>query len=340
MVTKLRNPLDNVPKLDYSQIMGGEMQAEILSALREFAFFYIVDIPGFEAETEMEVMREFFRLPLSAKERYGTVKHNPNNTNVLRGYGNTKNALGLPIEEVYNIGQFGSRDIGVSDVSCRAEFISREANMWPRDGDFPGSQRFRCVLANSFKTRIDLARNIVDSISAELDYPEFSSKFQKAEFTSLYLKKYSTRDGKDNVHIYKADSGYSMKTEGGLDLSVPAHVDTTVTLLATYRNGGLQAVYRGAWYDVPSVMGSLMMMSGNLIEDLTDGKLPALQHRVLDIKEERYSTPFFFNPSFEADISRTQSGKETGKGFSQFGPWQVIQLHRDEPLLLNNNSLN
>ena len=48
------------------------------------------------------------------------------------------------------------------------------------------------------------------------------------------------RDGGDNSQIYSADSGYNMKTEGGQDLFIPAHVDTTITLLATYSNGGLQ----------------------------------------------------------------------------------------------------
>ena len=116
--------------------------------------------------------------------------------------------------------------------------------MWPRDEDFPGGKKFRGVLKNSFKIRINLVRRIVDSIAAELDYPEFINKFQKAEFTSFYLKKYSARDGNDaNVkHLYHADSGYSMKTEAGVDVAVPAHVDTTLTLLATYRNGGLQVI--------------------------------------------------------------------------------------------------
>ena len=85
MATKLYNPLQNVPKLDYTQLIKGEIQADIISAMREFAFFYVVDIPEFEAEAELEVMREFFSLPLSVKERYGTVKLNPNNANVFRG---------------------------------------------------------------------------------------------------------------------------------------------------------------------------------------------------------------------------------------------------------------
>ena len=79
------SPLLNVPKLDYTRILAGELQNEILSAMQEFAFFYIVNIPELHAEEEVDVMRGFFDLPLGVKERCGTVKHSPSNTNVLRG---------------------------------------------------------------------------------------------------------------------------------------------------------------------------------------------------------------------------------------------------------------
>ena len=44
---------------------------------------------------------------------------------VYSGYGYAKTDEGLLIEEVYNIGQYERRDIEISDVSSRAEFIAR-----------------------------------------------------------------------------------------------------------------------------------------------------------------------------------------------------------------------
>nr|AIW06454.1 putative isopenicillin-n-synthase [Ctenophora sp. W WRF-2014] len=336
------NPLSNVPKFNYQDILDGSAREDIIQAMQQYAFFYIINIPGFDAHAEVEAIKAFFSLPQAVKERCASIKHNANNTNILRGYGFTKSTTGQPIEEVFNMGQYEERKITLSDVESNAEFISREPNKWPGDEDFSASKEFRSALQSGFEMRMRLGRRLVEEIGRGLDYTQFGEKFTESEFTSFYLKKYTAREEKDNVNIYKADSGYSMKAEDGRDLSIPSHVDTTITLLTTYANGGLQALYKGEWYDVPSVMGSIMLMSGSLIEELSDGKLPSLRHRVIDIKSDRYSTPFFFNPSYHAKICESLSGKrtETGKEWVTFGPWQVKQLHRDEPLLLTPTSLN
>nr|AIW06480.1 putative isopenicillin-n-synthase [Lampea lactea] len=335
------NPLSEVPKYKYDDIVSGSLKDQIIGAMSKYGFFYIIGIPGFDPQAEYQMMKSFFNQPQSTKENYGSVKHNPNNSNVLRGYGLTRNNEGDPIEEVYNIGQYETRDISESDVSCRAEYISREANVWPKSEDFESSEEFKTTLMNGFKVRMDLALLLTKQIGDSMGYTEFLQKFDKGEFTSFYLKKYNARDSINNNRIYGKDSGYTMVAEDGRDLSIPSHTDTTITLLATYSNGGLQALYNDVWYDVPGLPNSLMLMTGCLIEELTDGKLRSLRHRVVDIKQERYSTPFFFNPSFHADLSTSFSGQETktGKESKTFGPWQVKQLHRDEPLLLNDTSL-
>ena len=338
----MKNPLLNVPKLDYRQLMGGKLKGAIYEALKEYAFFYITDIPGLNAENEMRITKNFFSQSKDVKLRYASVKHNSDNANVFRGYGFVDSLEGCPIEEAYNVGQFDNRSCTVNDVSCRAEFISREPNVWPGKCDFDGSHDFQSTLTKGFDIRMNLARKISDDLGEVLNFAEFPLLFKDGEFTSLYLKRYGIRNPADNVNVYYGGAGYAMQTEDGKDLAVPSHIDTTITLLATYNNSGLQAMYKDNWYDVPSIMGSLMLMSGDLIEELTDGKLPCLRHRVLDIKEDRYSMPFFYNLSFNADISKSQNGKDTKAGqlSSTYGPWQVVQLHRDETLILNDGSLN
>ena len=46
----------------------------------------------------------------------------------------------------------------------------------------------------------------------------------------------------------------------------------------------------------------MILMTGCLLEELTDGKIKALSHRVLDIKSDRFSAPFIFNPSYVKHI--------------------------------------
>ena len=64
---------------------------------------------------------------------------------------------------------------------------------------------------------------------------------------------------RDNLDIYAADSGYTMKTEDGRDLSIPSHIDTTITLLAIYSNGGLQVL--------PEILGTRYNIDAYLLTD-------------------------------------------------------------------------
>ena len=52
-----------------------------------------------------------------------------------------------------------------------------------------------------------------------------------------------------------------------------------------------QAEYDGEWHDVPSVMGSLLVMTGSLISELSDNQIPALVHRSLSNSSLQSSCP-------------------------------------------------
>ena len=79
------NPLNDTPKIDYRKIMNGGAREEILQAMRDYSFFYILNIPNFDPQAEMDAMKTFFSLPKELKEKYASVKNNPDNSNVLRG---------------------------------------------------------------------------------------------------------------------------------------------------------------------------------------------------------------------------------------------------------------
>ena len=85
MVASSENPLADTPKLDYKAIMTGEARERILQAMQEYAFFYIVNIPNFDPNAEMDAMEQFFSEPQDIKEKYATVGNNPKNSNVIRG---------------------------------------------------------------------------------------------------------------------------------------------------------------------------------------------------------------------------------------------------------------
>lgn len=83
-----------------------------------------------------------------------------------------------------------------------------------------------------------------------------------------------------------------------------AHEDINlITLLPAASAQGLQVMdVRGNWYDVPCDLGSIAINTGDMIDTLTQGYLPATTHRVLNphgaaAREARMSLPLFLHPA-------------------------------------------
>jgi isopenicillin N synthase-like dioxygenase len=89
-----------------------------------------------------------------------------------------------------------------------------------------------------------------------------------------------------------------------------AHEDINViTLLLGAEEAGLQILDRdGAWIEVTPPPGALVVNIGDMLQRLTNHRLPSTTHRVVNPAPERrgkarYSTPFFlhFNPDFRIE---------------------------------------
>ena len=63
---------------------------------------------------------------------------------------------------------------------------------------------------------------------------------------------------------------------------------------------GLQLLTRkGEWLDIEPVPGQLIVDTGDMMQRITNGRIPATTHRVLappGPNKERYSVPFFVHP--------------------------------------------
>jgi isopenicillin N synthase-like dioxygenase len=77
-----------------------------------------------------------------------------------------------------------------------------------------------------------------------------------------------------------------------------------LTLLLQDDVGGLQVKSRDGWIDVPPVDGALVCNLGDMLDRLTGGEFRSTPHRVRNTSgRERFSFPFFFDPSFDARIA-------------------------------------
>ena len=80
-----------------------------------------------------------------------------------------------------------------------------------------------------------------------------------------------------------------------------AHEDINlITLLIEATGAGLQILKRdGEWMSVAPIPGQLIADTGDMMQRLTNGQIPATTHRVLAPEEQhgpRYSMPFFIHP--------------------------------------------
>lgn len=86
--------------------------------------------------------------------------------------------------------------------------------------------------------------------------------------------------------------------------SVGEHTDYgLLTILKQDANGGLQVKSRDEWIDAPPLPGTFVCNIGDMLDKLTGGHYRSTPHRVRNVADQgRLSFPFFFDPSWDAEV--------------------------------------
>jgi isopenicillin N synthase-like dioxygenase len=87
-----------------------------------------------------------------------------------------------------------------------------------------------------------------------------------------------------------------------------AHEDINlITLLCEATTGGLELLQRdGTWRAIHALKGQIVVDTGDMIQNITNGILRSTTHRVVNpdnSRERRYSMPFFVHPRSEASLN-------------------------------------
>lgn len=89
--------------------------------------------------------------------------------------------------------------------------------------------------------------------------------------------------------------------------SAPHEDINLITLLCEATAAGLELQQRdGTWLPVAAVPGQIVVDSGDMLQQLTNGILPSTTHRVVNPdndRERRFSMPFFVHPRPEVDLT-------------------------------------
>jgi isopenicillin N synthase-like dioxygenase len=174
-----------------------------------------------------------------------------------------------------------------------------ERNRWPAESDLPG---WRAEILEYWDDMIRLGGLLMQALGRHLGLGEhWFDRFFVATNSTLRLLHYPVRTA---ASLAGAGERAFVRHDGVRRPVVAAeHADSGVlTLLYQDGVGGLQ-VKRDGWIDVAPIAGSYVVNLGAALQLWTGDRLVATPHRVLGGATERYSLPFFFEPSVDAPLS-------------------------------------
>lgn len=165
-------------------------------------------------------------------------------------------------------------------------------NQWPSETLLP---HFKNTLMQYREVMTRLARKLVSLFALALQQPHdaFHPYFLKPT-TFLRLQYYP----KQPDFIPENQYGIAPHTDYGF-----------LTLLVQDNLGGLQVLSQNKkWIDVAPLSGGIILNTGDMLRRISSHQLLSTPHRVINTSgQERYSVPFFFEPSMHAMMTPIKS---------------------------------
>lgn len=303
--------------LDKAKVDKQAEAEKVVDALENTGFLYIDNIHGIDSNTLMECCTWFFGLSKEEKETLMRKHWKPENKNVYRGY--------FPVVEGEPSRKEGfefGRDIDPNDPTVSAGNWFYEPSVWPKeDGTFPFKEIMTHYYDVLHAAGLDILR--LAAVGLGIDEYAYDDIFADRPVTTFRLMHYPPWNGSPPENA---------KIEDGKILTTPDHTDSNLlTLLYTFDFSGLEVITAdGKWTAVEPRPDSFIMNIGDVLSRMMGGRFKSTRHRVLDIGVDRYSVPFFMEPSYDGDIGENFMSKATGKGpehkVEPYGPWMIQQV--------------
>jgi isopenicillin N synthase-like dioxygenase len=288
----VRGDFSQIPMLDVSGLYGDDQAAirRIASTLRGYleniGFLYVVGhpIPRADVEAVREAGKRFFALP---DERKLALRIDRNFRGYLPFAGSTIVTSSVATVSKPNQSEsiFFMHEVDAADPRAVAGKPLQGPNQWPDQAELPG---FRATIEHYVAEMTRLARKMVGAIAISLGLPADRLDGYFAEPTTfLRLLHYPTQPKEEGLF------GSAPHTDYGF-----------ITLLAQDDVGGLEVKNKaGDWVPAPPVPDSFVMNVGDILARWSNDQFVSTPHRVINRSgRERYSQPFFFDPSMDATI--------------------------------------
>ena len=212
-------------------------------------------------------------------------------------------ALPEPVKAAYVIpggaGQRGFTPFGVETAKGETQADLKE--FWHVGRDLPAGHRYGPVISpNVWPVEVDGFQGAVGGLYAALD--ALGGRLLAAIACHLGLEtsffEGPTRDGDSVLRLLH----YPPVAPGAAAVRAGAHEDiNAITLLLGAEEAGLELLTAdGVWLPVSPPPGSVVVNIGDMLQRLTNHRLPSTTHRVVNPAPDRrgfarYSTPFFLH---------------------------------------------
>ena len=265
--------------------LAADVVEAIGAACREVGFFQILGhgIPGHLVDGLRAEMRRFFALPRERK--YEVLRSEEH----AWGYYDQELTKNTPDwKEVFDFGRLPFPDRPDDDPS---NVGVDGVNRWP--SELPG---FRRTMVSYLEACEGVAFRLLEAMANGLGEPaeRLIPAFRPSHSSFVRLNHYPPCG--DPAPPDAADQPASGR------LGVNRHSDAgALTLVAQTDVSGLQVRTGAGWIDVEPVAGALVVNIGDMMQVWSNDRYRSPVHRVVvNERTERFSAPFFFNPSYEA----------------------------------------
>ncbi len=287
---------DQVPSLDLADFTGSDpikrkkFVADLGAAYNNIGFVAIRNhyLTDDLSARLYEVIKKFFALPDSVKQRYEIEGLAGQRGYIGKGKEHAKGRNTGDLKEFYHVGQ----EVLDGDP-IKKEYPD---NIWP--AELPEFQSVALeVYQRLERTGVQMLRAIALYLQLPEDYFD-----QKVRHGNSILRP---------IHYFPIENPDAVPADA---VRAAEHGDINlITLLMGASADGLQVLRRdGKWIPITALPEQLVVNVGDMLERLTNKKLKSTIHRVVNpprsqMNKPRYSIPFFMHPRSEMSLSTLTS---------------------------------
>jgi isopenicillin N synthase-like dioxygenase len=290
--------MNELPVIDIAPLLDPErrdewplVDATIGDAIEMFGGFVVSGYPQAEMVDQWaRTALRFYELDDHRKRQVATRVTEPTARTVYRGYRSSLRPGEWAYNEMFDTGP--AHPYPAPDIVGMHVFA--EENVWPEPEPCEGWQ---AAMESYYELmqRIGMAVMLSAGRWAGFDDADLQRRFSEGNSTLRLL----------NYPVKPADWPIDPNATfvDGRPIAAVRHTDVAGVSLLWQREGGLQAqAPDGTWRDVPLIPNAISVHLGTVLDVMTDGRVRATPHRVIDGGTHRQSIGFFVEPGLAASV--------------------------------------